>query len=494
MAELSAQPPLTPNLHDSSPLGTLIRTSSRRAKNQKPSNLELTPPRQTVAQAPHSPILHTAFRNSTATGISVYDDDASMRTISWDARSATTTSASTVRGRPGAHESFASNYSDIESITNRYRDTWRSSAVDPSLSNIDSPIVPDLPTVVVSVAPETPPEYAYDIPGPSKGGRVPSRTNNISTSFYRPSIQPVTEISPDEAEERKREVLMRNARHGHPHSPSPLHSPSQTSLHSPRHGPSPLNSPAHPVSPGQPSPGAGPGSRPISPSYNYNDHKHNHQPPPANPYPSPLQSPNADPSQQSFAGQGQIPKPGLSPRVDSSVSVYSNYSYYELPPTPTSASANGQSSPRPSPLSAPPHIPNAPSGQPTVPATPSTPASPGTPGGRNRAKSNASRHKEDETHPHAANPQTPQDYMQLGIKYHLDNKLAESAAAFEKSATLNGGCGVGMLMWGLAQRHGWGCEKNEATGFKWLRRAAELAVADLEKGQHGDMSAVRVSL
>ncbi|KAI0762443.1 HCP-like protein [Fomes fomentarius] len=49
-------------------------------------------------------------------------------------------------------------------------------------------------------------------------------------------------------------------------------------------------------------------------------------------------------------------------------------------------------------------------------------------------------------------------------------------------------------MWGLAQRHGWGCEKNEATGFKWLRRAAELAVADLEKGQQGDMSAVRSEL
>ncbi|KAI0735842.1 HCP-like protein [Earliella scabrosa] len=49
-------------------------------------------------------------------------------------------------------------------------------------------------------------------------------------------------------------------------------------------------------------------------------------------------------------------------------------------------------------------------------------------------------------------------------------------------------------MWGLAQRHGWGCEKNEMTGFKWLRRAAELAVADLEKGQQGDMSAVRSEL
>lgn len=51
---------------------------------------------------------------------------------------------------------------------------------------------------------------------------------------------------------------------------------------------------------------------------------------------------------------------------------------------------------------------------------------------------------------------------------------------FEKSAKENGGCGGGMLMWGLTLRHGWGCEKNEKVGFKWLSKAAESAVADLE--------------
>ena len=34
---------------------------------------------------------------------------------------------------------------------------------------------------------------------------------------------------------------------------------------------------------------------------------------------------------------------------------------------------------------------------------------------------------------------------------------------------------------------------NEQAGFRWLRRAAELAVTDLEKGRQGDMSAVKVS-
>jgi TPR repeat protein len=68
---------------------------------------------------------------------------------------------------------------------------------------------------------------------------------------------------------------------------------------------------------------------------------------------------------------------------------------------------------------------------------------------------------------------------------------------FEKSSKVDGGCGVGMLMWGLALRHGWGCEKNEKVGFKWLRKAAESAVVDLESARGGnnvDITPVQVSL
>ncbi|KAI0757572.1 hypothetical protein C8Q80DRAFT_1091820 [Daedaleopsis nitida] len=286
---------------------------------------------------------------------------------------------------------------------------------------------------------------------------------------------------------------MRNARYGSPqtpnfHPPSPSHSPQP----SPRLGPSPLNSPAYTGPPGPPTPGPGPGSRPVSPASNAQPHP--------NPYPSrfPSQGPNASPipngahSPIPSLSQEHLSHPGLHPRVDSSVSVYSNYSYYELPPTPTSpngsqsATPPGSALPQSSPLSAQHYMP-------PTPMTPTTPATPVTPS-RQRAKSNASKTKV--AGPALANPQTPQDYLQLGIQYHLENKLVESAAAFEKSATLDGGCGVGMLMWGLAQRHGWGCEKNEGTGFKWLRRAAELAVGDLEKGQQlqGDMSAVKSEL
>jgi hypothetical protein len=89
--------------------------------------------------------------------------------------------------------------------------------------------------------------------------------------------------------------------------------------------------------------------------------------------------------------------------------------------------------------------------------------------------------------------QTPQDYLQLGIQHHEANRLQDSAVCFEMSAKEQGGCGVGMLMWGLTLRHGWGCKKNEKSGFNWLRKAAEISVADLESTRGGmEASAVQV--
>ncbi|KAJ1310745.1 hypothetical protein OPQ81_009267 [Rhizoctonia solani] len=79
-----------------------------------------------------------------------------------------------------------------------------------------------------------------------------------------------------------------------------------------------------------------------------------------------------------------------------------------------------------------------------------------------------------------------QQALQMGISAHEQNNLRESARYFERSATIEGGCGVGMLMWGLSLRHGWGCRKDERTGFKWLRKAAEAAVTDLEAARSGE--------
>jgi len=91
-------------------------------------------------------------------------------------------------------------------------------------------------------------------------------------------------------------------------------------------------------------------------------------------------------------------------------------------------------------------------------------------------------------------PGTPQEFLQLGIEHHEANRLPESAVCFEKSAKEQGGCGIGMLMYGLALRHGWGCPKNEKSGLHWLQKAAESAVVDLESRKPGmDATVIQVS-
>ena len=51
------------------------------------------------------------------------------------------------------------------------------------------------------------------------------------------------------------------------------------------------------------------------------------------------------------------------------------------------------------------------------------------------------------------NPNDPLVCLHRGIDAHERGDLEESAQLFEQSA--NGGCGLGMLMFGLALRHGW---------------------------------------
>lgn len=80
---------------------------------------------------------------------------------------------------------------------------------------------------------------------------------------------------------------------------------------------------------------------------------------------------------------------------------------------------------------------------------------------------------------------TPQECLLRGISHHEANRLEESAHWFERAANEQGGCAVGMLMWGLSLRHAWGVEKDERAAFWWLRRAAECAVADMEKATDG---------
>ncbi|KAJ7451093.1 HCP-like protein [Mycena latifolia] len=205
--------------------------------------------------------------------------------------------------------------------------------------------------------------------------------------------------------------------------------------------------------------------------------------------PQPSQNPSTSNSPRSRSPDPRFPtNPGgegvallrrpPSPRTGSPVSLYSTYSFYQLDsatPSPTDKqfSPTTKNAPaQPASASGPKHVAFATSS--AASAALASPSPTGEPSMR-----------------------TAQEFLQLGIQHHEADRLPASAACFERAATLDGGCGVGMLMWGLALRHGWGCTKNEKHGFKWLRRAAEHAVGDLEAARAGgpiDAGAVQTEL
>ncbi len=68
-----------------------------------------------------------------------------------------------------------------------------------------------------------------------------------------------------------------------------------------------------------------------------------------------------------------------------------------------------------------------------------------------------------------------EDYLAQGITYHEQGDMSRSAFYFERSANVDGGCVVGMCMWGMALREGWGARRDPKRGFEWIQRAATRA-------------------
>jgi TPR repeat protein len=66
-------------------------------------------------------------------------------------------------------------------------------------------------------------------------------------------------------------------------------------------------------------------------------------------------------------------------------------------------------------------------------------------------------------------------FLSLAITHHESGDLSRSAYYFERSAKVDGGCIVGMCMWGMALREGWGVRKDAKKGFEWISRAASKA-------------------
>ncbi|CCO27935.1 Protein DSF2 OS=Saccharomyces cerevisiae (strain ATCC 204508 / S288c) GN=DSF2 PE=1 SV=2 [Rhizoctonia solani AG-1 IB] len=238
----------------------------------------------------------------------------------------------------------------------------------------------------------------------------------------------------------------------YPYQYSPVPASATTEGYHSQHGTSPYQAQYAPVSPrSQP--------RNVSPSSG----SQQRGPSPNAPSPS-SQEYNMSPSSQQTAiprsqGSPQPPSPNGHP-----ASPYSQYSFYSLPG------------------STPPETPNPGIEEQSRQVKPKASGSLLNPA--NQAQSQHSTPRSGS--PSKPTPTAAQQALQLGISAHEQNNLRDSARYFERSATVEGGCGVGMLMWGLSLRHGWGCKKDERNGFKWLRKAAEAAVADLEGARSGE--------
>lgn len=398
--------------------------------------------------------------------------------------------------------------SAISSASEASRDSWQGNArpdsnVDPfSFMKYESPRQ-QLPKVVVSspsensfrTRPRNEDDYIDDdrdavIPHPvtpppfqPPQGRVPSAVQG-TRNFSRPHRAAIS--SPDlstasqsfdrppvpSSEEQKKEVLERNQNrqrlgqgspHSQPVSPNASLSSSHLPLSGSFHGHSEYEYGAS---------GSGhmavPGTRARSPSPSRTNDRG------SEPGLSHSSSSSSNPSPQTPRGNGaQLALPSSPPavRVSATESVYSMYSYYELDnaspgSSPLTTTHFDQSKPTQSSN----NIPNFNAPNPDVLTSPGKKSKPDSPGKNSDL---------------LTDPKTADDFLALGIAHHEADRLKESAECFEKSATLNGGSGAGMLMWGLSLRHGWGVPKDETRAFKWLKRAAEHAVVDLQQGRDG---------
>jgi TPR repeat protein len=462
---MAAAPEQQFQFHHSSPLDTLVRkTSARKPSQQQTAREERRWPQQQQQQgqgpltaerqhyqglprltterqpyqahhaAPSSPLLHSHFnRQSTATWGTSDNDTSSSYLDLGDSND------------PGyvVQELDYGDY-DVSSpgtdhtTSPALRDSWQSSGAHTIRPGIDDEPAggawAGIPTVMVSEPSAEHMGYAT-----TRAGKTPI-IRPTTANFSRPARSAV-EVPHAWENEQKQRVLERNAsRRTAPNTPDTQYS-------------------------GFALPVQGSSSRPDSSASSVYSQASQSQP---------HSQSRLDASQPGSRSQSRSPEPLRAPgepvhllrrppslRAGSPVSLYSEYSFYQLDSATPSPTTDKQFSP----VSAPPQ----PSQLKRVEFAPSSPRSPRSP------TPSAS----------PAGSRTAQEFLQLGIAHHEADRLPESAAAFERAATLDGGCGVGMLMWGLALRHGWGCTKNEKSGFKWLRRAAEHAVSDLESARKG---------
>ena len=473
----------------------IISPQDERDINVRPSGgyatseiLQVLPNRPFAHQQAVSPLLHSHFARNSTTSVSVAGSYSDLR--------------SSIDPRNVYPELEFRNHSQVNSLMQAAPQGSQRPGARPEDYSLNrartttSPKMPGIPTAVPTIVVSSP-----DV-GAGNGGRAGRLTvvNRITPNFSRPvrpssqSEQYTTTLQQIVALPHKSRVLERNTHCTA--SPSEQHTYSQQQMKFLRRSKSPtLGTPASPDNPylgtlaihvqqAQPmSPTSADDILPrpyaeqstttsIQPcqSNRYRGTSSGTsglQTPPSGRQPFPSSSPSTD---EKVAG---LPPTAL-PRYPPVGGDYSDYSYYHFEDAEPSPE-NSEPPPRASPA------PQQPSNAHLQPSfSQSLPQQPKRSSGLNNNLGKSSPLVGNSTTSGNNSTSTPQDFLQLGIQNHEANRLRESAMYFEKSAKENGGCGGGMLMWGLTLRHGWGCEKNEKVGFKWLSKAAESAVADLE--------------
>ncbi|GAA5810862.1 hypothetical protein MFLAVUS_004290 [Mucor flavus] len=71
-------------------------------------------------------------------------------------------------------------------------------------------------------------------------------------------------------------------------------------------------------------------------------------------------------------------------------------------------------------------------------------------------------------------------HVQAGIEHHELGQLEKATHYFRLAAKQE--CPIGMFLYGISLRHGWGCKLNTCLAFQYLQTAAEYAVHDMLNG------------
>ncbi|CAG8542526.1 11259_t:CDS:2 [Racocetra persica] len=84
------------------------------------------------------------------------------------------------------------------------------------------------------------------------------------------------------------------------------------------------------------------------------------------------------------------------------------------------------------------------------------------------------------------------EFIQKAIQYHEANELEKATYYFKLAAEKDSP--LGLFLFGIALRHGWGCNPNPKLAVRYLQKAAESAVTDLHASMAANPSFARHEL